>query len=714
MTNPKALNIFKVVVWLALLSPALPSIAQQRPVKQFSAPIDLIDIDAIMPNTPNPYLAFLPDNVTPDWAYWKTYARKAGKERAVELQRSTSTRSTRTIGLTESEPNNTYATANYVAGFGTGAGDDFSATLTGNIAPPPTPGLFAKTPEDDGSTGLAQLVSISSGQIKATASSIGDGPHGATTGDFDFFRLNGLTVGQVLSADTLTTTNPFDTYLTIYNAFGEVVAFNDDEDFPENTDSYVEYTIPASGTYYIAVGTFENPAPDNPSDPGSGNGFVDDVGDYSIFIGLDAVDSDYFTVDLEAGDILGVSLSGDASSIALVDPSLATRVSVSGLDNSFIFPASSPLPGGGNASIAFVAETTQRYGIRIAGNDPGNYSATVQVYRAPLESPGSTNRQILFLDFDGVPSLDTSIFGPQGTVSVSPLSSFLSGWGLGGGDLNAVIDAIIDAVEETLRDDILFPGGNNRGFHIELRNSRDHADPWGAGNVSRVIVGGTRAETGLDTIGIAQSIDPGDFDTTETAIVLLDLLSASASDPSSLNQYGLSGGKTKIDLVGIGVGNIVAHEAGHFFGNFHTENFFTPPNIMDQGGNLANIVGVGPDLILGTVDDVDVDFGPDMFVPNEGFSGTEDTLNTIAFGLASGLNSMLIYVDFTKANGGTGVEFLPFNNFGQAVAVAQSGALLRLAPGTSSESFVGGNKVTKPLTVEHSSSGSDGARIGAP
>ncbi len=60
---------------------------------------------------------------------------------------------------------------------------------------------------------------------------------------------------------------------------------------------------------------------------------------------------------------------------------------------------------------------------------------------------------------------------------------------------------------------------------------------------------------------------------------------------------------------------------------------------MDQGGFLANTVGVGPNGIFegGAGDDLDVDFGKDLFVANEGFTGTEeDTLNSIAFGLSTG------------------------------------------------------------------------------
>ena len=70
--------------------------------------------------------------------------------------------------------------------------------------------------------------------------------------------------------------------------------------------------------------------------------------------------------------------------------------------------------------------------------------------------------------------------------------------------------------------------GLNQRFRLRILNSRDHADPFGKPNVSRLIVGGTIAESGIATIGIAQSIDPGNFATEETAVVLLDVLSAPA------------------------------------------------------------------------------------------------------------------------------------------------------------------------------------------
>jgi hypothetical protein len=178
--------------------------------------------------------------------------------------------------------------------------------------------------------------------------------------------------------------------------------------------------------------------------------------------------------------------------------------------------------------------------------------------------------------------------------------------------------------------------GLHGDFDLVLLNSRDHADPWGDPHTTRLIIGGTISELGFSTIGIAESVDPGNFAAAETAVVLLDLLSEVPSNPNSLNQFAIDPSRTKIDVVATGVGNVAAHEAGHLFAAFHTDQTNAARNVMDQGGNLANTVGVGADLAFGTADDADVDFGDDAYVPNEGFTGTEDTLNAVAFGLSTG------------------------------------------------------------------------------
>lgn len=352
-----------------------------------------------------------------------------------------------------------------------------------------------------------------------------------------------------------------------------------------------------------------------------------------------AADIDFYLVELSAGDIISANVTGAGTTLTLFDPATTLRIR-SSQDLTSIHPASSPLLGGGNAALSYVVDADGVYAISVDASGSGAYQLQLGVFRPVLEQapPGTT--QILYLDFDGG---TTDAFGTNATLS--PLSAFLTRWGLVAGDENAVIDAIIAEVTRSLSTDIRANGANgdfdlsgvNGEFDIEIRNSRDHADEFGINEfVSRIIIGGTVTELGILTIGIAESIDVGNFDTSETAVVLLDFLSNPAGDPNSLNSIQRDPTATMIQLIGTAVGNIAAHEAGHFFSNWHTDQFNDDPNIMDQGGNLPNTIGLGDDGIYGTADDVDVTFGPDVFVPNEGFFGIEDTRNSIAFSLSTG------------------------------------------------------------------------------
>jgi len=247
---------------------------------------------------------------------------------------------------------------------------------------------------------------------------------------------------------------------------------------------------------------------------------------------------------------------------------------------------------------------------------------------------GPTPNQTLYLDFDGA-RVNTGVFGGPGTRELTPFAAFLANWGLTRADEDAMIDAVVAGVTENLKQDMVRSGLNDR-FQLRILNSKDNRDPWGKPNVSRIIVGGTIAESGVDTIGIAQSIDPGNFETEETALVLLDVVSAPAGDSAaSMNTY-LTPASDRKAFVGRALSNVIAHEAGHFFGNFHTDNQDDVANLMDAGGTgFATLFGVGPDGVGGTADDPDVDFGDDRFLPAEGFTGTEDTLGRVAFGVTS-------------------------------------------------------------------------------
>jgi hypothetical protein len=273
---------------------------------------------------------------------------------------------------------------------------------------------------------------------------------------------------------------------------------------------------------------------------------------------------------------------------------------------------------------------------RRSGRTPtrASYEVTLEAHR-PEERQERNQVQTLFVDFDGG-QVNTGPLGGVGVVDMSPLASFLPRWGLTPADEDALIDVILATVEENVRSDPAQLGGNPR-FAVRIRNSRDNADTFGETNVSRLVVGGTIAETGIPTIGISQSIDPGNFGHEETALILLDILSDPAGpfgDPS-LNTY-IGPASDRIAFIGHAIGNIVAHEAGHFLGSWHVDQFDAAANLMDQGGNFPVMYQVGPDGVGGTADDTDVDFGDDVFNPNEGFTGLEETLIRTAFGLSKG------------------------------------------------------------------------------
>jgi hypothetical protein len=385
-------------------------------------------------------------------------------------------------------------------------------------------------------------------------------------------------------------------------------------------------------------------------------------------------DVDFFAVDLEAGDVIGANLLGAAAEVALLDPSAVLRVRSVEDQLAMALPAQSPLPrGGGGRAFAYVVERAGRYAVRIrnlpsdAANQLVNYQLELAVFRPKLESAAPGEKQILFVDFDGATLDPNTVFRnpnnalPPNSV-LDPLSSFLAAVGLTGQE-NTIIDAALARLSENLRAD-LRGGGNNARFDIEIQNSRDHADPFGQPNVSRVIIGGNLQQFfqgGLAAIafpfmGLSSSIDPGNFETADTAVVALDLFTGvpllfGVSDDSLVNLQRADG-VGLATLAGAALGDIASHEVGHFVGNFHTTNETAEPtlnegplvtreaNIMDEGGLLKDFLGTGPDATFGNADDIDVDFGFGSYSFVENFStredpAAEDTLNTAAFGLSS-------------------------------------------------------------------------------
>ena len=330
-----------------------------------------------------------------------------------------------------------------------------------------------------------------------------------------------------------------------------------------------------------------------------------------------------FQIPMRAGEVLGVTVSGGAHQLAIRDPKGALVEGSTG-DRASSYPQSSPLPGGGNTSVDHVAAVTGTHVLTVS-RGTGAYQASVVILAAPFGGP-----QRIYLDFAG-PSVDTRIFGQdtglQQPRPLSPLKSFLVAWGLRAADEPALIQKITDQVTSNLR-------GAGGGTSIQVVSSARSANLWGQPDVSRVVIGGTAAEAGIDTVGISESVDPGNFDRTETALVLLDSLSRPASEAISLNHYLTSGGD-RLNFIAHAVGNIASHEAGHFLGSWHTDPSSGRHDLMAPG-DLVGAFGYGPDGIGGTADDTRPKFGQDTFAPAEGFTGTEDTRNRTEVGLSGG------------------------------------------------------------------------------
>jgi hypothetical protein len=360
------------------------------------------------------------------------------------------------------------------------------------------------------------------------------------------------------------------------------------------------------------------------------NGFGSSRKNRATIQGQLADDVDVYRVDLRAGDVFAAKVEGAGHQLTIFDPAGVQRQG-SAQDFSDIFPAASPLPRGGNAIADHVAAVSGPHYLAVAQGS-GAYTVGIQVDRPGLER--DILPQIIFLDFNGA-EVDTAIFGMDpGPHTLSPFRTFLANWGLTPADEPAVVRQIVRTVRENLIEDVAARSNNPRARLIVL-NSLDHPDLFGQPNVSRVVVGGTVEELGFTTIGIAQSIDPGNFAQEETAVVLQDFLSQPAGPAFSLNTY-LAPQSNRVEFVGRAVANVISHEIGHYLGSWHTDPTNAVVNLMDAGGaGYTGMFGTGPDNIGGTADDTDTDLTTsDVFRPSEGFTGFEDSLNRTAFGLA--------------------------------------------------------------------------------
>lgn len=563
----------------------------------------------------NPYLALLP---TPDdkaALRWRTYLQA--------MAQTQTTPAAAAAGVDEQEPprtrgdNDTLDKAQPIDIFGTDT--EPAVRVSGTLAKVKVPIRKRKrNVEDDGSIVQARDTGIGT-KIRGfrTSGRIGDGPHGSKgtgKGDMDTYKVI-VKKGQTLNIRVNAKVKALDPVLFIWNRKGDFI-----NGAGGRKKANLTFTATRDQALYVMVsgGTW----PRNPKRSGSGSG-VETEGGYRITMTQAKTDVDVYAVDLDRGDTLGVRATGGASLVEIKEGD-GTLVQGSASTLSFIYPKESKLPRGGRAAADHVVDEPGRHYFAVAQGS-GDYEILAKVARPGLE--GDSVPQTIAIDFNGE-RIDTSIWGGPGERRLSALSTFLTKWGLTQADLPALKQVVLDTATENLKTDLEAAGINTEVKVVDEATAASD-EKWGQDNVSRVIVGGTVEESGVDTIGIAQSIDPGNYKAEESALVLLDYVSSARRFDYSINHY-LTADSDRVQAVGQALGNIVAHEAGHFFGNWHTDQFNANNNLQDQGGNFANMFGVGPDEVAGTADDVDVDFGEDVFVPSEGFRGTEDTLTRLS------------------------------------------------------------------------------------
>ncbi|ROT33605.1 PPC domain-containing protein [Micromonospora sp. HM5-17] len=376
------------------------------------------------PSGPNPFLALLPNPGAADHAGWRAWLTRKGDERAALRARQRAAQATPLLA-DEEEPagirggNDSPATAQRITGFGTGNGDNPRLRVLGALSPeqldveelPPNP-------EDDGAIPLAGETGIGeTTRAVRISAQIGDGPHGSAgtgTGDYDWYHLTGV-AGETVTIDIDTPTGNLDSILVLTTDDGEIVAANDDSD---GFDSRITHTFTADGSYYVLVTGFPS-LPADPFDPASGNG-AGSEGPYDLRIDTAEQDVDVYAVRLRPGDVLGVSVAGSAARVTVYDPR-RREVHGSAQDLTGIYPADSPLPGGGNAVTEHVATEAGWHYVGVTLGS-GSYDITVEAYRPGLE--GERPRQTLFLDFDGA-RINTAIFGGPGVRTLSPMRAFL-------------------------------------------------------------------------------------------------------------------------------------------------------------------------------------------------------------------------------------------------------------------------------------------------
>lgn len=363
----------------------------------------------------------------------------------------------------------------------------------------------------------------------------------------------------------------------------------------------------------------------------------------------DNLDKDSYQVNLKKGDVFGVS--GTSEFVFGLDLFKSNADLAIGTDSYGIVPEEeSPLPTEGFRGFHYVIPEDGAYILSVRSGF-GTYELNFGVARPGLEEANGLSQQVIFVNMAGASIsleefFEVDIPDDAEEVVFEPLSFFMDRWSLDSlRQTTPLASKITDIVTKKLSTELTNLGINP---NTDVTIISDFGQPFlrdrilgflDRANVpySRLIVGGTIEGVGIRTIGLASTIDIGNFDVTNNGFILLDEISdTNPSNNLSINNVPIAEGVEKIDLVATVVGNITAHEAGHFIGNWHCNTRNDVLTIMDEGNPLiSRFAGVLEDGSFGDDNTIELSFTKDQYSLVENFSGLDETDVNTSFGLTT-------------------------------------------------------------------------------
>jgi hypothetical protein len=215
--------------------------------------------------------------------------------------------------------------------------------------------------------------------------------------DVDLYRFT-VTAGQVVAFDIDTLTNGpggLGSFLRIFNAQGQELAFNDDARAPGDGqlgfDSYLTHTFAAAGTYYVGVSNANNDSYNPTTGNGDTAGGQHSIGDYQLIVRNIPPDADdTLTEATSLGNLTSVPKIVDASIDPDIDVDLYRFSVTDGQVVDFDVDTATNGPGGLGSFLRLFNAQGQQLAFNDDGAAPGENQVGFDAYLRHTFSAGGT------------------------------------------------------------------------------------------------------------------------------------------------------------------------------------------------------------------------------------------------------------------------------------------------------------------------------------